>query len=906
MKYTFRLAVVALSFFTLVNESCKSHKKDKLAQDAMEQAIADSVAYSAAMDSMYDLPEYEFDAKSAASENRYNASAKRVNDLLNTKLEVSFNFKTAQLNGKATIDIQPYFYATDSLILDAKSFDIEKVALVSKEGTMSDLNFKYDSTQLHIGLGKLYTKKEPYRIFIQYKANPNKVKNTSSAAITDAKGLYFIDNNEEDDEKPTQIWTQGETESNSCWFPTIDKPNEKMTHEIQITVPKKYKTLSNGLMASTKENSDGTRTDIWKMDMPNTPYLVMMAIGEYAVVKDTWRKIAVDYYVEPKFEPYAKEIFGNTPEMLEFFSKKLGVDYPWPKYSQVVVRDYVSGAMENTSATIFGEFIQQTPKQRLDSDFEDVIAHELFHHWFGDLVTCESWSNLPLNESFATYSEYLWNEYKYGRDAADYHLASDLKTYLEESLQKQENLIRFNYEFREDMFDRHSYQKGGTVLHMLRKYVGDEAFFESLKTYLNENRFQTVEIHNLRLAFEKVTGEDLNWFFNQWFLGKGHPTVEAAAEYNAENKTVAVVLSQTPSTDDGKVFQLPLDIDVYVNGKVNRTRVVMKEDNEVFTLNADAEPSLVVVDAENMLCGRLNMPITVEQAQFQYLNAPLYNQRLSAVEVLGQNADQPGVSSVLKLALNDKFWNIRLLTLKAIEPLLASETEYKSTLEQIAKNDKKSAVRAEAIRQLMAYNKQPGVFELFAAALNDSSAQVQGSAIAAMYQTDADKTREMVEKMETTATGDMLTSIAAIYTASAVPNKLEFFKTAYGRINEPNDKYFFVQIMGKYALSQNEGIVYSALPTFENIAKTSKEWWLRLSAIQVLAELQTFYDGKVDELSSSIAEIKEKGTDVFKVQTLEMDQTLLKKKSTEIDVILDTIRETEKDPNLTRILNMVK
>jgi len=907
MKYTIRIAIAALLFVSIISESCKTHKKDQASADAMAQAIADSMAAEAAIDSMFNLPEYEVDAKSEESENRYNASAKRVNDILNTKLEVSFNFATAQLNGKATIDIQPYFYPTDSLVLDAKSFDIEKVAMLNKEGAMSDLNFKYDSAQIHIGLGKMFNKKEPYRIFIQYKANPNKVKNTSSAAITDAKGLYFIDNKEEDDEKPTQVWTQGETESNSCWFPTIDKPNEKMTHELQITVPKKYKTLSNGLMVSSKDNKDETRTDIWKMDMPNAPYLVMMAIGEYAVVKDTWRKIAVDYYVEPKFEPYAKEIFGNTPEMLEFFSKKLGVDYPWPKYSQVVVRDYVSGAMENTSATIFGEFIQQTPKQRLDTDFEDVIAHELFHHWFGDLVTCESWSNLPLNESFATYSEYLWKEHKYGRDDADHHLASDLKTYLDESLQKQENLIRFNYEFREDMFDRHSYQKGGTVLHMLRKYVGDEAFFESLKTYLNDNRFQAVEIHNLRLAFEKVTGEDLNWFFNQWFLGKGHPSVEAATEYSAENKSIAVILSQTPSTDDGKVFQLPLDVDLYINGKVRRERVVMKKDNEVFTIPVDAEPTLVVVDAENMLTGNLNMPVSVEQAQFQYLNAPLYIHRLKAVETMAQNADQPGVSSVLKLALNDKFWKIRLMALKAVEPLLANEgADFKATIEQIAKNDKKSAVRAEAIRQLMAYNKQPGIFELFTTALNDSSAQVQGAAIAAMYQTDAAKTREVAEKMETTATGDMLTSIAAIYTASATPNKIDFFSKAFQRIKEPNDKYFFVQIMGKYALSQDEGTVYKSVPTFENIAKTSKEWWLRLSGIQVLAEYQAFYDGKVDELSASIADIKEKGTDVSRVQTMEMDQNLLKKKSTEIDVIFDTIRESEKDPNLTRILNMVK
>lgn len=156
------------------------------------------------------------------------------------------------------------------------------------------------------------------------------------------------------------------------------------------------------------------------MDQPHAPYLFMMSIGEYSIVKDTWKKIPVNYYVEKEYEKDAKAIFGNTPEMIEFYSKTLGVDYVWPKYSQVIVRDYVSGAMENTSATVHGEFLQQHSRDLLDENNEDVISHELFHQWFGDLVTCESWSNLPLNESFATYGEYLWREYKYGRDDADY------------------------------------------------------------------------------------------------------------------------------------------------------------------------------------------------------------------------------------------------------------------------------------------------------------------------------------------------------------------------------------------------------------------------------------------------------------------------------------------------------
>ena len=296
------------------------------------------------------------------------------------------------------------------------------------------------------------------------------------------------------------------------------------------------------------ENEYGTRTDYWKQNLPHAPYLFMMAVGEFAIAKDEWRGKPVHYYVEKKYADVAKEIYPNTVEMLEFFSTKLGYDYPWDKYHQVVVRDYVSGAMENTGAVIFGDFIQGNKRFLIDNAGEDIVAHEMFHHWFGDLVTCESWSNLPLNESFATYGEYLWNEHKYGKDQADLHIDQDLSVYLGQSRINKETLIRFNYDNRMEMFDAHSYQKGGRVLHMLRNYIGDDAFFAGLNLYLKDNEFQTVEIHNLRLAFEEVTGEDLNWFFNQWFLSAGHQIIEV--EKNFADGKLAVTIQQTQDGPD--------------------------------------------------------------------------------------------------------------------------------------------------------------------------------------------------------------------------------------------------------------------------------------------------------------------------------------------------------------------
>ena len=283
-----------------------------------------------------------------------------------------------------------------------------------------NLDYTYDGYQLTIELPKEYKKGEHYTLYLKYIARPEKVKDKGSIAITAAKGLYFINSTGSDPNKPTQIWTQGETEANSCWFPTIDSPNQKTTQEIYMTVPDKFLTLSNGILKSQTKNSDGTRTDYWKMDQKHAPYLVFMGVGEYSVVKDSWNNLEVNYYVEKEFESVARDIFGNTPEMMTFFSNLTGIPYPWDKYSQIVVRDYVSGAMENTTAVVHGEDAQQKRGQLIDkNEWEGTIAHELFHHWFGDLVTTESWANLTVNESFATYSVYLWLQHKYGQDAAD-------------------------------------------------------------------------------------------------------------------------------------------------------------------------------------------------------------------------------------------------------------------------------------------------------------------------------------------------------------------------------------------------------------------------------------------------------------------------------------------------------
>ena len=313
----------------------------------------------------------------ATPESPYRASVTKVNDLMHTKLDVRFDYAKRYLYGKEWVTLKPHAYPTDSLRLDAKGMDIKAVALMSGNQQIP-LKYDYaDGINLRINLGRVFKPGEEYTVYIDYVSKPDELKVKGSAAITDAKGLYFINPDSAVKGKPVQVWTQGETEGSSAWFPTIDRPNQKTTEEISMTVPSKYVTLSNGRMVSSTPAGPGLRTDVWKMELPHAPYLFMMAVGDFKIYKDTWRGKEVNYYLEPKYAPFAKQIFGNTPDMLEFYSNRLGVEYPWNKYAQIVARDYVSGAMENTTATLHGEQVQMTDRELIDREYgsESVIAH---------------------------------------------------------------------------------------------------------------------------------------------------------------------------------------------------------------------------------------------------------------------------------------------------------------------------------------------------------------------------------------------------------------------------------------------------------------------------------------------------------------------------------------------------
>ncbi len=702
---------------------------------------------------------YAFAQTDTSGRNFYRATPEKKTALRHTKLKVDFNFSNQTLNGEEWLTAAPFFYPSDSLILDAKTMLIHQVAL-EQHGKLQNLPYSYKDDLLRIKLPKKYQKDENYTVYIKYTAQPEKVPNNGNLSISDTKGLYFINPEGKPEGYPRQIWTQGEAESSSCWFPTIDKPNQKTTQEIEMTVPDSFVTLSNGLLKSSQKNGN-LRTDYWVMDKPHAPYLFFMGAGEFAVVKDTpWRgKVPVEYYVEKDYAPLAKKLFGNTPEMISFFSERFGYDYPWAKYAQIIVRDFVTGAMENTTAVSHSESAYQSEEALNDQNYwEYIIAHELAHHWFGDLVTAESWANLTVNESFANYSEYLWLAHKYGKDVADYHLRNNTQQYHQRPDDFKKDLVRFDYTSTDDMFDMVSYNKGGAILHMLRHYLGDEAFFQGVTNYLKAYAYGNGEAHQLRLSFEKISGKDLSWFFNQWYFGYGNPTVKVEKHYDATKKQLTVKITQLQSED--LYFQFPLDIDIYQDNKpIRHTVWVNARQENAFTFAVSKAPALVNINPEGVVVMEEQYPKTIKEYLFQIQHAPELKSRLEAISYLEAGKGK----EVVLAALRDPYFKIRKAALELLEGYQLTKKDL-ALVEKIATSDPENLARAAAI-WVLNNQEDKRYTALYEKALTIPSAAIKNAALDGIARTNPSRAKQFLEKANPAdLEGDQLLGFVSVIT----------------------------------------------------------------------------------------------------------------------------------------------
>lgn len=788
----------------------------------------------------------------------YRPAATILNQLIHTALEVSFDWQKHYLFGKAKITAKPYYYSTDSLILDAKGFDIHEISII-RGNEKSGLTYTYDGKLLNIKLDKTYTRFESFTLFIDYTAKPDELKDEQegSAAITSHKGLFFINTDGKSKVQPRQLWTQGETEDNSCWFPTIDKPNQRMTTEITMTVDNKDKSLSNGELVSSVINNNGTRSDHWVMKLGIPPYLVMMAVGPFSIIHDTWRGKDVNFYLDSSYSRYAMDIFGKTPQMIEFFSNILRFPFIWNKYDQVVVHDYVSGAMENATATVHGDFLQKTRRELIDdplSSSEDIISHELFHHWFGDLVTCEAWSQIALNESFATYAEYLWREHEWGKYEADHLMQENSEEYIDRN-ESQHDLICYDYKDREDVFDLISYQKGGCILHMLRAVIGDSAFFEALHRYLETYKFSAVNANQLLHIFEKTTGEDLNWFFNEWFFNKGYPELTIYHKYDSITHVLTLTVNQTQNLAENPVFKMPLAMDIYHDGIKTRYKEWVNKTKNVYTFFIPSNPQWVDFDANKMLLCVKNEPFTLPEREFEYYHASHYLARFEALTNLALHQNDVDAKKVLQNALNDKYWYLRKY---AIEKLSGdSSAEFKKLLLAKITGDSFSQVRAQAIVALSSGYHDKNDSAIFENAINDSSFFVENVALQALSKTNPHMAIHFAHQLKNSESKEVLISVSSVLSELGDDSDNDFFINLSEEITG-YDEIPFVSIYSKFLQRVSDSSVNKGVPVLRNLLKTGDNRYVKLYAKNSLQSIMLIYEEREKNLTNQVNDLKSK------------------------------------------------
>ena len=594
----------------------------------------------------------------AGTERKYERSRPyRIEHLF---VDLTLDFDRKSVRGRAVLDFRRAAPEASHLELDATGFDLSSVR-VDDGGGLKPVEFSYDGDVLRVeGLP------ERGQLRIDYEATPK-------------RGLYFLAPDEQVKQRPLQAWTQCQDEDARHFIPCVDKPHVKMTTELSATVPAGFQVLSNGELVSAETRGKTPWTYRFKLEQPHPSYLLTLVVGHFDVVTDRPaelgpRQVPIQYLVPIGQAKDAARSLGETPRMLEFFSRRFGVEFPWQRYSQVVVHDFIFGGMENTTATTLYEHVMLDDRAALDISSCDLVAHELAHQWFGDYVTCRDWSHAWLNEGFATFSEHLEREERLGRDEYDYGIAGDLDTYLSEAGGRyQRPIVCRDYAEPIDLFDRHLYEKGGLVLHMLRRELTDALFFQGVERYLKRHAFGIVETNDLMRALEEVSGRSLERFFDQWVYRPGHPELSVKVGY--DDGLLSVTLKQSQKPGETAIFALPIEIEVlHKDGTRTRHRKQMTEAQDVLTLPLDARPRYVGFDPDQRVIGKLSFEAPSDMLREQLGAGSSALLRWAAAEALSKKHTPATVKALAEsLARADEAWMVRVEAARALGKLRSSD-----------------------------------------------------------------------------------------------------------------------------------------------------------------------------------------------------------------------------------------
>jgi aminopeptidase N len=572
----------------------------------------------------------------------------RAADITHVKLDVTLDVPAKSIRGTATHTIRALNDGLRSVTFDAVEMRIGGV----KAGAAA-ARYRYDGASLVVTLPKPLKRGEELKVAVAYEATPR-------------IGLYFVGPDEAYPGKPHQVWSQGQDEDARYWFPCFDSEGMKQPAEMAVTVPDGWFALSNGTLIAEKQNRGGTRTFHWRQSKPLAPYLITLAAGEFSRIDDSREGLTIDYYLEEGDLADGRRTFGSTPKMIALFERLTGVDYPWDKYSQIVVRDFVFGGMENTSATTMTRNILVDEKASRDFTSDDLVSHELAHMWWGDLLTCRDWSHGWLNEGFATYFSLLWDEEHRGIDEYRQGVLIDTEEYLGERYRRP--IVTKVMREPIDIFDRHLYQKGGLVLHMLRGVLGDDQFFRSIQRYCRENQHGSVVTQHLIDAIAAETGRNLEWFFDQWVFKPGHPKFKVSWRWDETAGAASVTVKQTQQTDDGTpIFRAPLTIDFTTGRKRPRVfPVEVTEAEHTFVFPLPEKPDLCRFDPGNRVLKELEFEKSTAELRLQLRDDDDIAGRQHAAKALGEKGGREAIEALGDALAHDRFWGVQAAAAKAL------------------------------------------------------------------------------------------------------------------------------------------------------------------------------------------------------------------------------------------------
>ena len=565
-------------------------------------------------------------------------------DLQHSKIALRFDLDQKRVLGEVTHWLSILRGGSTKVFFDSVGLTIQSVTL-----NRAAIKFETSADKLIVPLPAAAKAGDKFEIAIRYEGKP-------------AKGMYFILPDKDYPDRPRQIWTQGESEDTRYYLPTYDYPNDRLTTETILTVPASWITVSNGKLMNVSEDGKGLKTWYWKESVPSSTYLITVVAGEFDEITDTWHGIPVTYYAPKGRGDRLPLNYGRTPAMMELFSKKFGVDYPWEKYAQVMVDDFVAGGMENSSATTNNSSSLVHPKLAPEyfTGEDDLISHELGHQWFGDLVTCKDWGDIWLNEGFATFLEALWTEAHYGKDQADYERWNNAREWFESNSLWNKPIVRHDFDDSSE-FDGNAYNKAGWVLYMLRQQIGEDAFYRGLKYYLDVNRGKSVVTADLAKAIEESAHVNVDQFFSQWLYGAGAPKFDLSYTYDGEKHQVMLTVTQIQKVE-GRVglFRVPVEVAITTGSGPKLYNFTVSKDKQTFPLSAESAPLMVLFDKGGHILKSAEFHKERKEWLYQVKNATDLADRADAVVALGKMKNDDEVVAVLgDILRNDKAWGVR-------------------------------------------------------------------------------------------------------------------------------------------------------------------------------------------------------------------------------------------------------